>query len=107
MTQEIDLTQSQRAALQSVFVPFADKIDIVGVYGSRAQGRARPGSDVDLVIYGSVTENDVARMQMNLDESDLSIFADVVAYEKIAQSSLREQIDKWMKPLFHRQELMN
>jgi uncharacterized protein len=107
MKQEIELTQSQRTALQSVFVPFADKIDIVGVYGSRAQGRARPGSDVDLVIYGSVTENDVARMQMNLDESDLSIFADVVAYEKIAQTSLREQIDKWMKPLFHRQELMN
>jgi uncharacterized protein len=104
---EIDLTQPQRDALHSVFVPFADRIDIVGVYGSRAQGRARRGSDVDLVVYGKVADADIARMRIDLDESDLSIFADVTAYDAIAHPRLREQIDQWMKPLFRRHDLVN
>lgn len=107
MPPEIDLTAPQRAALQSVFVPFADRIELVGVYGSRTQGKARRGSDVDLVIYGSLNEADLAHIRTDLDESDLSIFADVIAYDNIVHPKLRQQIDKWMKPLFDQQELLS
>ncbi len=107
MPLEIDLTAPQRTALHAVFSRFSDRIEGVGVYGSRAQARAQPGSDVDLVVYGTVTERDLSEMRMSLEESDLSIFADVVAYECIKHPKLREQIDKWAKPLFHRADLLS
>ncbi len=107
MLQEIDLTSSQLSALREVFAPFAAKIDTISVYGSRVQGRARPGSDVDLAVHGRVTEDDIAAMRASLEESDLSIFADVIAYDRIAHPKLREQIDKWAKPLFTRADLLS
>lgn len=106
MQPAIDLTAPQRDALRDVFARFADRLDIVGVYGSRVQGRAQPGSDVDLVVYGRVKPRDVAAMRMALDESDLSIFADVVAYEGVEHPPLRAQIDHWMRPLFTRDDLL-
>lgn len=105
MTPEIDLTTPQRAALLSVFSPYADRIDTVGVYGSRAQGSARPGSDVDLVVYGRISRSDIADIAHTLDESDLSIFADVIAYDGIGHTTLKAQIDRWMRPLFQRDDL--
>lgn len=105
MPSAIDLTGPQRAALRAVFAPYAAKLDCVGVYGSRAQGRARPGSDVDLVVYGPVSANDVARLRIDLEDSDLSIFADVTAYEAIVHPALKQEIDDWMQPLFSREDL--
>ena len=79
--------------------------EMVGVYGSRVQGKARPGSDVDLVIYGAVDAHDIAQMRTDLEESDLSIFSNITAYDKITHPALKAQIDKWMKPLFGSREL--
>ena len=107
MRPEIDLTAPQRAALRSVFVRYVDKLASVGVYGSRAQKRARPGSDVDLIIYGTVTPEDICQIRMDLESSDLSIFSNVTAYDAISHASLKEQIDKWMQPLFWRADLLN
>ena len=102
MPPEIDLTGPQRAALRAVFAPYADRLESVGVYGSRVQARARAGSDVDLVVYGAVTADDLAQIRMDLEESDLSIFSNVTAYNAISHPPLKEQIDKWMRPLFGR-----
>lgn len=105
--QEIDLTAAQREALRRVFARYADRIDVVGVYGSRAQGRARPGSDVDLVIYGQLARGDLGAVTSDLQESDLSIFADVIAYDRIEHPPLKQQVDRWMKPLFSRSDLVS
>jgi uncharacterized protein len=104
---EIELTAPQRAALHAFFARFADRLEVVGVYGSRSQARARPGSDIDLVVYGGVTDRDISEMRISLDESDLSIFADVVAYNLVTHVKLREQIDKWANPLFTRADLLS
>ena len=104
---EIDLTAVQRHVLKTVFARFADRLDVVGVYGSRVQARARPGSDIDLVVYGTVTDRDLSDMRHDLEDSDLSIFADVIAYDRIEHPKLREQIDKWAKPLFDRADLLS
>ena len=107
MQPEIDLTAPQRAALRAVFVRYVDKLASVGVFGSRVQKRARPGSDVDLIIYGAVTPEDIFQIRVDLEESDLSIFSNVTAYDAISHAPLKEQIDKWMQPLFRRADLLN
>ncbi len=107
MKQAIELSEMQRAAIKAAFQPFANSIAVVGVYGSRAQGSARPGSDVDLVVYGSLSDADVEYIRGELEAGDLSVFADVVCYAHIQHAVLKSQIDKWMKPLFRQNELLN
>ncbi len=72
------------------------------MYGSRATGMARLGSDVDLVFYGDASPR---RIRAALDESDLSIFADVVRYDEIQNPQLRAEIDRDALPLFTRADL--
>ncbi|MEP6785438.1 MAG: nucleotidyltransferase domain-containing protein [Sphingomonadales bacterium] len=99
---EIELTGMQRTALGRALAPFADEVDSVAVYGSRATGSARRGSDVDLVFYGSASP---AYIRLALEESDLSIFADVVKYDEIDNLRLRAEIDRDALPLFRKADL--
>lgn len=99
---EIDLTGIQRAALARALAPFADEMDRVAVYGSRALGTARRGSDVDLVFYGNAS---ASRVGLALAESGLSIFADVVRYDEIQNPRLRAEIDRSALPLFAQADL--
>lgn len=99
------MTPRQREILRSVFARFADRIESVAVYGSRVQGRARPGSDIDLVVFGSDVRSIIGAITGDLEESELSVFADVVSYDDIRHAPLREQIDRWKQELFGRAEL--
>ncbi len=47
----------------------------------------------------------MADIAHNLDESDLSILADVVAYDAVSYAPRNDQIDKRMRPLFQREDL--
>jgi len=40
--------------LRDLLKPLSKKIDLAFVFGSVAQGKARPGSDIDLLVVGSV-----------------------------------------------------
>ncbi|UVO54190.1 nucleotidyltransferase family protein [Sphingomonas sp. SUN039] len=102
---EIELTGPQRQALLTAIAPFADTFDSVGVFGSRVTGSSRPGSDIDLVFYGVSDEAIISRLREALEESDLSIFADVHRYETIEHPPLKAEIDRWATPLFAREEL--
>jgi uncharacterized protein len=103
--QEIDLTDSQRLALYSVFSRHHEHIDMVAVYGSRVQGRARAGSDVDLVIYGTIDADEIDAINHEIAESDLSIFWDLKAYDQINHRELKAEIDRWARPLFRTDDL--
>ena len=55
-------------ALESVFKQF-DAIDKVVLYGSRALGTHRPGSDIDLALFGSeVTPDLIASIAILIDD---------------------------------------
>ncbi|HEX8302738.1 nucleotidyltransferase domain-containing protein [Sphingomonas sp.] len=100
------LTPPQRAALLTVLSHFADRIERVDIYGSRAQGLFRPGSDVDLMLAGPIDWGLLARIKGALDESYLSIFADVAAYALLEAGEFRDQVIATAKPLFERAELL-
>ena len=102
---EIELTERQRQALLAALAPFADEIDAVCVFGSRVAGTSRPGSDIDLVFYGVSDDNIAGQLREALEESDLSIFADVHRYETVDYPPLKAEIDRWATPLFEREEL--
>ncbi len=99
------LSTAQLETLRDVLVPFAEHITEAALFGSRATGAAKPHSDIDLVLYGSVAERDVARLRTLLGESNLSVTVDLVAYELLGDAPLKTHIDTVKRPLFSQNDL--
>lgn len=72
------------------------------VFGSRAQGRHRPESDVDLALYGELDERLVARIAGELDELPLPYSFDVVSYTGLRHGPLQEHIERVGRRIFQR-----
>ena len=72
------------------------EIEEVILFGSRAKGNYKKGSDVDLAIKGDrITYEITARFADCLDEEKpLPYFFDFVHYEAIAEPMLKAHIDR-------------
>lgn len=92
--------------IKHMLTPFAKHVTMVGIFGSRATGKYRPNSDIDLLLYGDLSEKMVDRITSDFTESLLPITVDVQAYDLIAYTKLKQHIDAVMQPLFTQQELI-
>jgi predicted nucleotidyltransferase len=88
------LSDSTVAKIQGVLARYP-AVEKAVLYGSRAKGNYKPGSDIDLTLVGSTLSNRVlADIADELDELllpysiDLSIFAD------LNHAELREHIER-------------
>ena len=99
------LTDKQLGIVRNTFIPYADKIECVGLFGSRATGKARASSDIDIVVYGKITEADIDRLRTLFDESELAIKVDITAYHQITYPHLKTHIDEVMQVLFTHDDL--
>lgn len=97
----IELSPMQREVLRSVLSRYADQYGSVAVYGSRAQGRALSGSDVDLVFYGLASPDVLWRIDLDLMDSDLSIFWNLTDYASISDPAFRREVDGWALPFLN------
>jgi predicted nucleotidyltransferase len=65
------------------------------LYGSRALGTHRPGSDIDLALFGNnVTPDLIASIAILIDDLLLPYTLDLTAYALIDNDPLREHIDR-------------
>jgi len=87
------LTAVDLAEVQCALLPLRSRFRDVKVFGSRATGRARRGSDLDLVVYGA-DRRTLRLIAEALEESFLPMTADVLAYEAITSDLLRNHIDQ-------------
>jgi predicted nucleotidyltransferase len=101
----IVMSERDRAIVRSVLAPFADRIDRVGVFGSRALGTARPASDIDLILWGDIDGRTLARLATLFGESSLAVSVDVILYGPELAAALRRHIDRVAKTLFIRADL--
>jgi predicted nucleotidyltransferase len=69
------------------------------VFGSRAMGTHRPGSDLDLVIKNDVDPNDLIGLHAAFEESDLPFRVDVIGYKTISNPDIKAHIDRVGLPL--------
>ena len=99
------LTPRARSIVRGVLSPFADRIERVGVFGSRALGRARPASDIDLVLYGDLDDATLARIWSLFDQSSLAVTVDVVRYDAIRGTALGRHVDRYARTLLERTDL--
>lgn len=65
------------------------------LYGSRAKGTHKPGSDIDLTLCGdAITPRDVSRIADALDALDLPYVIDLSAFGQLHHAALRDHIER-------------
>lgn len=99
------LSEEQQEIIRNILLPYAERLERVGIFGSRAVGTERDNSDVDLVLYGSISESDIDRIWTLFDESALPFKVDVSAYNLVEYVPLKRHIDKVSQPFFHSSDL--
>jgi uncharacterized protein len=88
--------------IRKVFNSF-ENIEQVKVFGSRAKGVAKPGSDFDLAIFGNnISVTDLLELYEQFDNLDLPYHFDLIIYNQIENEAVREHVDRVGKQIFKR-----
>lgn len=95
----VDLRDSDRAKVSAILRQFLPAEASVWVFGSRAKGRARRGSDLDLTVDAGrpLTWEERSALANAFEESDLPWRIDVVDWRTI-QPGFRQRIDNDRRP---------
>jgi len=64
------------------------------IYGSRAKGNYREGSDIDLTLKGNLSYRNLVEISVELDNLNLPWRIDLSLYRQIQNKELREHIDR-------------
>ncbi|MDO8692628.1 MAG: nucleotidyltransferase domain-containing protein [Sheuella sp.] len=80
--------------IQNVLGSFAE-IEKAVLYGSRAKGNYKPGSDIDLTLYGSgLSLEKLMDISIALDDLLLPYKIDLSIYTTLDNNELRDHIDR-------------
>jgi len=80
------------------------EIEKAAVFGSRAKGNYKLGSDVDIALWGdNISFTTLSRLHAMLeDESSMPYFFDIVDYAHLDQKELKNHIERVGKVFFTR-----
>ena len=99
------LSSKELDVIFSVFKKFPGIQEAI-LFGSRAMGTFKPGSDVDIALKGRLTLQDVARVKALLEEeSPLPYLFDVVDYRTIETPAFKEHIDNHGKSIYSKPKI--
>ena len=88
------LKESTIEKINSVFARYRE-IEKVVLYGSRAKGTFRHGSDIDLTIIGeALTYPQLQRIEREIDALLLPYKIDLSLYRQIDNQDLRDHIER-------------
>ena len=97
------LSEATIARIQGVLARFVE-VDKAVLYGSRAKGNYRAGSDIDLTLYGPALSFDqLGRIANELDDLLLPYTIDLSIFGQLGDSELREHIERAGKVFYKRQ----
>lgn len=88
------LKEEDISAINELFRQY-ENIEKILIYGSRAKGNYRPGSDIDLTIVGKgLTFSEQMRLENQLDDLLLPYKIDLSQLSKISNPDLLEHIQR-------------
>ena len=80
-----------------------DRLEAALLFGSRAKGTFRPGSDVDIALKGrALTVKDTIQIGIELDDLETPYRFDLTIYHRITEPALRDHIDRVGQVLYQR-----
>lgn len=77
-------------------------IDEVIIYGSRAKGNFKEGSDIDITLKGNISKEDLNKLWHKLDDSFIPYKFDISVYKDLKSESLIEHIQRVGKTFYKR-----
>lgn len=99
------LKKSIIESICNVFELFPE-IDEVIVYGSRAKGNYKNGSDIDITLLGEFIDLSlVSKIELNLDNLFLPYQFDISIFNQISNTELREHINRVGKSFYKKNNL--
>lgn len=72
------------------------------LFGSRAKGKERRYSDIDIALFGDLTSHETELIACDLEELPIIQKFDIVAYNSIKNAALREHIDRVGQIIYER-----
>jgi uncharacterized protein len=88
------LTEDTVNKIQAVFARYP-QVDKVILYGSRAKGNFKPGSDIDLTLFGGALTPDLrAKIASELDDLSIPYTIDLSIFAELHHEELREHIER-------------
>ena len=106
MTIDHGLQEKQLELIKDICGKFANCIDKVSLFGSRATGSYKSYSDIDLVVYGNINDKSINNLWTRFHESSLPYKVDINAYHLITHQPLKDNIDRHSKTLFSKNQLL-
>ncbi len=99
---EFGLNKETINKINSVFVKHPE-IDKVIIYGSRAKGNYRTGSDIDLSMFGNDLNYDlIIKVSSEIDDLDTPYLFDISIFNLLNSPSLEEHIQRVGKTFYKR-----
>jgi len=96
------LTAADLQAIQNTFRAFPGICEAI-LYGSRAKGNFRPGSDIDLTLKGNgLSHQDLLNIELALDDLLLPYKIDLSLYHQIDNPQLLDHIARVGKSLYQK-----
>lgn len=75
------------------------------VFGSRAMGNYKRGSDIDIAIFGDgITGREQSEIINEFEESNLPYEMDILIYDSIKSGELKKHIQEYGKELYRRKK---
>jgi predicted nucleotidyltransferase len=76
------------------------EVEEVKIYGSRAKGNYRKGSDIDFALFGNIDFRLLSKISGELDELTTPYKYDVTDYKTIENQDLKDHIDRVAKTFY-------
>ncbi len=91
---QFGLNENIVLGIKSVFSAFPEVEEVV-LYGSRAKGNYKPGSDIDLSLKGDkVNASLVNQISLKLDDLYVAYTFDLSVFRQISDTSLSDNIQR-------------
>lgn len=99
------LTDETIEKITAIFARFP-AIERAVLYGSRAKGNFKPGSDIDLTLYGEALTFDLlGQINSALDDVLLPYTIDLSIFDTLNHAKLQEHIERVGVVFYKREEL--
>ena len=99
------ITDSELETITNVFLS-SDKVDRAVLFGSRVKNDFRPGSDIDIAIYGvHLRFDDFLSLAVQVDALDLLYKIDLVRFESIESLELIDHINRLGVTIYDRNQI--
>ena len=101
---EFGLSDNIVNILKNFFDKFPE-VNEVKIYGSRAKGNYRKGSDIDLALYGDIEYSLLAKICGEIEELPTPYKFDITDYNTISNENLKDHIDRIGKTFYKKGQI--